>query len=304
MHGNFQTSNNQTNDKPGSLLAAKHFREALDRSNLPASAKIIGGYLINRFNVEKGCAYPSIERIAFETSCGEATVYRALKALGDWFLIGSRVVGGREQNVYFPKWDKADADNEAFKVRLIEWREARSTSQNASPRPLKLRGDDLSKRDPIELDDRTIQRTNNTIPSLRAGDPSAEEADASRAVDRSRKVSAGTDTDKPLPRDHQPKAPYLQSFEASELAMYQLQELPFGTHWCGGLDEWGADFKGLSDRSDRGVQFHWKRLLREGCHADDIVRVAERLLRQTPKHRRPSLGGFLARFDSYLAGAT
>src|SRR5580692_9922738 len=44
MHGTLQTSNNQTNDKPGSLLAAKHFREALDRSDLPASAKIIGGY--------------------------------------------------------------------------------------------------------------------------------------------------------------------------------------------------------------------------------------------------------------------
>ena len=81
MHGTLQTSNNQTNDKPGSLLAAKHFREALDRSDLPASAKIIGGYLINRFNVEQGCAYPSIDRIAFETSCGEATVYRALTRL-------------------------------------------------------------------------------------------------------------------------------------------------------------------------------------------------------------------------------
>jgi hypothetical protein len=156
----------------------------------------------------------------------------------------------------------------------------------------------------IHLRSNTYDTTLSTIPSLRSGDPSAEEADASRADDdRSRKVQASTDLGKPL-RDHQPKAPYLQSFEASELAMCRLQELPFGTHWCGGLDEWGADFKGLSDRSDRGVEFHWKRLLKGGCHADDIVRFAVQFLSKTPKHRRPSLGGFLARFESYLDAET
>jgi hypothetical protein len=235
MHGTFPTSNTPKNDRPGSLLAAKHFRQALDRSDLPASAKIIGGYLINCFNVDKGCAYPSIGRIALETSCGEATVYRALKSLADWFLIGSRVIGGREQNVYLPKWDKADAVNEAFKVRLIEWQEARSTSQNGSPRPLKLRGDDLSKCDSIERGNRTIQRTNNTIPSLRSGDASAEDADASRALRSD---------------DHQPTSPYLQSAQTAKHALFKLQEMPFGTEWCGGLDDWGGDFDGMSDRSE------------------------------------------------------
>jgi hypothetical protein len=48
------------------------------------------------------------------------------------------------------------------------------------------------------------------------------------------------------------------------------------------------------------VGFHWKRLLREGCHTDDVVRFAERLLSETPRDRLPSLAGFLARFEDYL----
>jgi hypothetical protein len=80
--------------------------------------------------------------------------------------------------------------------------------------------------------------------------------------------------------------------------------MPVGTEWCGGLDDWGGDFDGLSDRSERGVNFHWKRLLRSGCHADDAVSLAKRFLSQTPSHRRPSLVGFLARFESYLEDAS
>lgn len=296
MHGTLPT--NPTNKEPGSLLAAKEFREALDRSDLPASAKVIGGCLINRFNKEKGCAYPSIERIALETSCNVATVYRALKSLADWFLIGSRVIGGREQNVYFPKWEKAAAVNESFKVRLIEWQAARSTTlQNASATPRKLRGDDLAKCDPIELGDRTIQRTNSTIPSLRSGEAPAEEADASRAL----KSDADGNPKPAKPSDHQPKAPYRQSAEAADCALLELYEMPFGTEWCGGLDEWGADFKPLSDRSNRAVRVYWKRLLRAPYHATDVVMVAKRVLCRTPRHQRSSLAGFLARFESYLA---
>lgn len=158
----------------------------------------------------------------------------------------------------------------------------------------------------IDLLPSTDSTNNNTIPSLRSGDPSAEEADASRALkadddDRDgSKVDAKPTPAKPLPRDHQPKAPYLQSAEAAKHALFELQEMPFGTEWCGGLDDWGADFNGMSDRSERGVNFHWKRLLRKGCHADDVVRFAERFLSQTPRHRRPSLAGFLARFEDYL----
>jgi hypothetical protein len=150
----------------------------------------------------------------------------------------------------------------------------------------------------------TLQRTdstkNNTIPDLRSGVSSAEEADATRAIKGDvGKVEASTVTGKPLPRDHQPKAPYRQSAEAAKRALAELKDLPWPTEFCGGIDH-GSDFKGLNDRSARGAKFHWKRLLREECSADDIVATAKRFMRQTPEHLWPSIGGFLARFESYL----
>jgi hypothetical protein len=157
---------------------------------------------------------------------------------------------------------------------------------------------------------RTDSNKTNTIPSLRSGGASAEEADASRALKKlddddrdGNKVDTKPVPAKPLPRDHQPKAPYLQSDEAAKREFRKLEELPFKTEWTGGITEHGAEFKPLSDRSDQAVSVYWKRLLCVPYRAAEIVKVAEHVLRRTPQHQWPSLAGFLARFEDYMAKA-
>jgi hypothetical protein len=47
MHGSFSQHHSSAapaNDRPGSLLAAVQFRQALDRTKMPASAQKIGGF--------------------------------------------------------------------------------------------------------------------------------------------------------------------------------------------------------------------------------------------------------------------
>lgn len=62
-------------------------------------------------------------------------------------------------------------------------------------------------------------------------------------------------------------------------------------------------FVELGDRSERGLQVNWHKLLRSGHSAADIVADAEWVLRQTPDNQLPSLGGFLARYETRYADA-
>lgn len=162
-------SGSAVNDRPGSLLAVVRFREALDRTEMPATAQKIGGFIVRKFNVEEGYAWPTIARIAFECSCSEATVYRAFQEkdgpLREWFKVGKTVINGEERNTYTPDWVKADAANREFEIRLKEWQKDHAeTSQNERLRPRKMRGDDLAKCETIEvraqnLSDRASFRT-------------------------------------------------------------------------------------------------------------------------------------------------
>lgn len=88
------------------------------------------------------------------------------------------------------------------------------------------------------------------------------------------------------------KAPYLQSRKAANQAWFELHQMPFPRFAI------GEDFE-LNDRSDRGAAFHWLRLLRSGHSAADILTAAQSYLRDCPKQQRPSVGGFLARFENY-----
>lgn len=270
--------------------------------------------IMQHVNSETLVAWLSDDTLVDVTGISRAQVQRHRESLKEAGWLAWERTGNA--NHYTPFFDQMPAGLDDILAKRAKRKELRETRRrgvggapDASPAmqldASPVRQQDASPARHIHLESNTYDSTPNTIPDLRSGDPSAEEADASRAVDdRYRKVETSTDTGKPLSRDHQPKAPYRQSAEAAKHAMFELQEMPFGTEWCGGLDDWGADFNGMSDRSERGVQFHWKRLLCSGCSADDIVTLAELFLRQTPSHRRPSLGGFLARFESYLEGAT
>jgi hypothetical protein len=191
------TYNSKTNDKPGSLLAEKQFRQALDRTKMPASAQKIGGFLVGFYNVGRGFAYPSIPRIAFESTCDEVTVHRALKGpLAGWFRIETRMINGKQQNVYFPNWVKADAANREFEIRLSKWRESRKTAdggdesiplQNAEsplPTPCKMQLHPLqnaasppAKCNPIELvTELTIESKSLVAKATRSTDDEIDQA--------------------------------------------------------------------------------------------------------------------------------
>ncbi|MGY4333576.1 hypothetical protein ACVWWG_007993 [Bradyrhizobium sp. LB7.2] len=161
-------SSSKVNDGPGSLLAVVRFREALDRTDMPASFQKIGGFIVRKFNKKAGYAWPTVARIAFECSCSEATVYRAFNEedgpLREFFRVGKIVIDGEERNTYTPDWAKAATINLEFEIRLKEWQKAQTekkpahsssaqseTSQNERSRPRKMRGDDLSKCETIEV---------------------------------------------------------------------------------------------------------------------------------------------------------
>ena len=130
-----RASNSAVNDAPGSLLAATLFRQALDRTDMPASAQKIGGFIVRLFNVEFGYAWPTVARIAFECSCSEATVYRAIEETGplrEFFKMGKVIINGEERNTYTPDWDKAAAVNREFEIRLEEWKNAHLDAKTAA----------------------------------------------------------------------------------------------------------------------------------------------------------------------------
>ena len=65
--------------------------------------------------------------------------------------------------------------------------------------------------------------------------------------------------------------------------------------------EWDDPDFVLSDRSARGVAVSWYKLLRGGHAAIEITSAAERLLSEMPERQVPSLGGFLARYETRYA---
>jgi hypothetical protein len=308
---------------------------ASDRRLKPAAFKVAYA-IMQHVNSETLVGWLSDETLVDITGISSAEVQRHRKSLKECGWLTWKRTGNA--NVYTPLFDQLPEGLEyilAKRAKRKELREARSAARNASlrlgdaraqrqcspppatgrsgahtgrvvtpdPSPAMERvqspamDHDQSPAINIHLRQNTSDLTPAiTIPSLRSGDASAKEADASRALK--------SDDDDPEPiRDHQPKAPYLQSDEAAKRAMIRLQELPFKTEWCGGLDEWGADFKPLSDSSGRAVKIYWRRLLREPIAAAEIVMVADRVLQRIPAHQRPSLAGFLARFEDYRPGA-
>jgi hypothetical protein len=89
-----------------------------------------------------------------------------------------------------------------------------------------------------------------------------------------------------------PKGRYQQTREQANAALLLLRRLSFRT-------EWDDASIALSERSERGVQANWYRLLSSGICAENILDVAERVVSEIPDNQLPSLGGFLARFEGY-----
>jgi hypothetical protein len=275
-----------------------------DRRLKPAAFKVAYA-IMQHVNSETLVAWPSDETLVDVTGISRSQVVRhreSLRACG--WLMWKRT---KDANRYTLILDQVPEGLEYILTKRAERKERRearraertlgapgvppATQPVVSPATQR----DVSPATHEHLRSNTYVLTpNNTIPSLRSGVVSAEDADATRALK--------SDDDAKL-RDHQPKAPYLQSAEAAKHALFELQDMPFGTEWCGGLDDWGADFKGASDRSERGVNFHWKRALRAGIPAEDVVSLAKYILGRTPQHHRPSLAGFLARIEKYFERA-
>lgn len=301
-----RASNSTVNDAPGSLLAEKLFRQALDRTDMPASAQKIGGYLVRRFNKEYGYAWPTVARIAFECSCSEATVYRHFDentgVLREWFKVGKTVINGDERNTYHPDWAKAAAVNREFEIRLEAWKKAHADakkkaandnnrdrndvpvppesgagdSQNERSRPLKMRGDDLAKCETIEARASNLRDRSYIIPERSAPGTSA------RSSEREPASGAG--------RHKKPVGNYRQTREQAERDWVELNRILTGT---------SEDAQHQPTKnSDRGAKVLWHRLLRSGVPSSQILQAALGYLDRKPAGQWQSgVAGFLVHFD-------
>jgi hypothetical protein len=93
--------------------------------------------------------------------------------------------------------------------------------------------------------------------------------------------------------DAKPRPPYRQTKAEADRALRDLRQMDFRT-------EWDDPDYALNARSERGVIFHWHRLLRAGHATETIVDTAARVVSMTAENQRPSLGAFLARYESWL----
>lgn len=301
-----RSSNSTPNDAPGSLLAATLFRQALDRTDMPASAQKIGGFIVRLYNVEFGYAWPTVARIAFECSCSEATVYRAIEETGplrQFFKVGKVIINGEERNTYTPDWDRAAAVNREFKIRLEEWKKAHpdatkaandnrqdrndvphgaesgaGASQNERSRPRKMRGDYLSKGETIEVRSPNLRNRSYTIPERSAPGMSDHGSLRERACGAGR------------PRNEKQANQYRQTREEAERDWIELNHVLPGTS-SDAEQQPGA-------RSERGAKFLWNQLLRSGVPSSQILQSARGYLERKPAGQWQSgIAGFLASFD-------
>lgn len=282
-------SSSVVNDKPGSLLALVRFREALDRTDMPATAQKIGGFIVRKFNAERGYAWPTIARIAFECSCSEATAYRAIQKNGplrQWFKVGKIVINGEERNTYTPDWEKAAAVNREFDIRLEEWHKDQakkraeqrltdSGSQNERSRPLKMRGDDLSECETIELKGQNLSDRSDLIPEHSVSGVSARSSRRGRACG----------ADRPA---------YKQTKAQADAILAEIKSV-----WPKPSED--AEYPPGPD-SAKGEAIQWYKLLKSGIAASRIQRAALRYLNDVPEDQwQRSFATFLTgRLPDYL----
>ncbi|MCP2209665.1 helix-turn-helix domain-containing protein [Bradyrhizobium diazoefficiens] len=277
-------SSSAVNDKPGSLLALVRFREALDRTDMPATAQKIGGFIVRKFNAERGYAWPTIARIAFECSCSEATVYRAIQEkdgpLRQWFKVGKIVIDGEERNTYTPDWEKAAAVNREFDIRLEEWNKAQtekraeqrladSDSQNERSRSRKMRGGDLSKCETIDLSGQNLADRSYVIPEHSVSGTSARSSRRGRACG----------ADRPA---------YKQTKAQADAILAEIKSV-----WPRPSED--AEYQPGPD-SAKAEAVHWYSYLKSGVAASRIQRAALRYLSDVPEDQWPRS------FVSFLTG--
>lgn len=262
------TRNHTTvNDAPGSLLAATLFRQALDRTDMTANAQKIGGFIVRHFNKERGYAWPTVARIAFECSCSEATVYRCFAEggpLSGWFKVGKIVIDGEERNTYTPNWARADAVNREFGNRLEDWKNAqaekrakersvRSDSQSDRSRPRKMRGDDLANCEAIEVTASNLSDRSYVIPGHSAPGTSAPSQRGRRACG----------ADRPA---------YKQTKAQADAIFADIKSV-----WPKPSED--AEYPPGPD-SAKAEAIHWYSLLKSGIAASRIQRAALHYLRE------------------------
>ncbi|WP_375783028.1 helix-turn-helix domain-containing protein [Bradyrhizobium sp. Pha-3] len=130
------------------------------------------------------------------------------------------------------------------------------------------------------------QSSNNKLEQPTNNIPGAENASGPSDVDLKFEPSQKSDA--------KPKPPYRQTREEAARALRELQQMGFRT-------EWDDPFVELGDRSERGLLVNWYKLLRSGHCAADIVADAHWFLSETPEAQVPSLGGFVARYETRYA---
>lgn len=234
-------------------------RIALDDALPPSASRVAIRLATKYLNRKMRIAWPAQSTLARELGLTVRGIQKVLGALADRGHLDITVRKGHDSNIYRPIL-KAKATNEDTNACSERHEQPfRETRTAVRMNPFEEPYDE-----PIERQD---------IP----------EADASGASGRE-VVNAGDE----------PKAPYRQSVKAANHALHELQQKDFPIFG----DDPAFD---TDDRSGRGVVFHWHRLLRGGLNAADIVAQADRVLADYRRlgiyRQRPSLGGFLARFE-------
>jgi len=98
-------------------LKMKFVSAVLADQKLKKATKLVAVSLIDRCSPEKGCAWPSYERMMRDTDSGLSTVKDAVNALEEtgWFIRERRNKPGKNEsdtNLYWPVWSKAEGSPE------------------------------------------------------------------------------------------------------------------------------------------------------------------------------------------------
>lgn len=298
-----KSSNTEINDKPGSLMSEILFRQALDRTDMPATPQKIGGFIVRMFNASRGCAWPTVSRIAFECSCSEAAVYAAIGkkgVLADWFKVRKVWIDGKLRNTYVPNWEKAAAVNREFEIRLKKWKEENhdfelsesdseddhrkqtperpesgsdDTSKNWRSAAPEFGGHDLQNLEPIEVRAQNLGDRSDINPVPSSGPGMRARSNENCAY------GAGWLNEKL----------YQQTPEQAEQAFQQLTVM----QWLTDADD--PEYQ-PTGRSKHGARVQFYKLLKKGISASQLLRAAELYLRKCPSNQIASLGGWLARY--------
>lgn len=182
------------NSKPGSVMAYKLARTALDRDNrqkMTHLAAKVAGFIVNFTNMDEGEeAWPTEERIALECGCSPRAVSDITELLEDleWVSVSYFFADGSTRKSYKFNWELADKINRQFEEetlpKWIEKKEKEKSNRTSNPKILQVRtrknfrlehakssGSNMQNLQAIEVRDRSYpQKLEREIPVTSSDD--------------------------------------------------------------------------------------------------------------------------------------